>query len=234
MMRPYSTRGAGVVPLGSCDGAGEVELVWDALATGSLLVEARLGTGLSNLLRTLVRHALAHPEAWQAVVVSRASWYPAGVRSVLRAAPGDDAEVAEVLGDLVDLANTRRDALDDLGARDITALDALGDERPRRILVAIDQPASYPERVVEHLGRLVRLGRTTGIHVAALGGRTALLPAALRDGFGARAALPDMLSGRVSYSECGDPIWGRVRDTSARELEELVALRGERRSGVRP
>ncbi len=230
MMRPYLSRSAGAVPLGQLDGAGEVDLVWDAARTGSLLVEGRPGTGISTLLRTLVRHALANPYAWEAVVLARASWYTSGVRAALRAAPGDDGEAVNVLGQLVDLASTRLDALEDLGARDVATLDGFGDERPRRILVAVEQPDAYPERTLQRLERLVRMGRAAGVHVAALGGRTALLPAALREGCGARAEMPEMLSPRISYSEGGaSPVWGRVRSTGARELDELAA----RRAGVR-
>ncbi len=218
-----------MVPLGQLDGAGEVELVWDTRATGSLLVEGRAGTGLSFLLRTLVRHALANPNAWEAVVLARASWFGDGVRAALRAAPGDDEGAVAVLGQLVDLASTRLDALEDLGARDVAALDVLGDERPRRILLAVDQPDAYPERAHRRLEVLVRLGRAAGVHVAALGGRTALLPAALREGFGAHAKMPEMLSPRISYSECGaSPVWGRVRQTGVRELNGLALHAGVR------
>ena len=186
----------------------------------TLLVEGRIGTGVSTLLRTLVRHALEHPEGWEAVVVIRATLFGEGVRSALRASARDDAEAGAVMGNLVDLAEARMDALEDLGIRNISGFDVLDAERPRRIMVVVEDPASYPERVISRLGRFVRLGSASGVHVVGVGGRTVLLPAAIRDGFKARA---EMLTGRVSFSELGgDPAWGFVRNTGARELDEIV------------
>ncbi len=225
-VRTYPSGDAATVPFGRLDGTrwDELDLVWDAGRTGSLLVEGRMGTGISALLRTLVRHALSDPEGWEAVVICMTTRYGDDVRVALRTDARDASRAAGVTEDLLDLAHTRLDALEDLGVREVAALDAFGPERPRRILVAVEQLHHYPERVIARVGRLVRIGGAAGIHVAALGGHTALLPAAMRKGFGARAEIPEMLSGRVSYAEFGvDPVWGCVRDTSARELDEIAA-----------
>nr|MDP9488073.1 hypothetical protein [Actinomycetota bacterium] len=105
----------------------------------------------------------------------------------------------------------------------------------RRILVAVEDPSSCPERVVERMGRLVRTGGATGIHVAALGGHTALLPAGVRDGFGVRAEMPEMLAGRIRYAENGgDPVEGVVRNTVPRELEEIASRCPASRACGRP
>lgn len=216
--------GSALVPFGQRDGAegDELDLVWDAGLTGSLLVEGRIGTGIGSTMRTLVRHALLYPEGWEAVVIAQTTRYPESVRAALRADARDEDEAQAVLAGLADLLHARHSALQDLGIRDLAALDALGAERPRRILVAVEQPHHYPEVVVRRLGDLARLGRAAGVHVAAIELRPQLLPAPMRANCGARAELPEMMSGRISYSEFGgEPVLGYVRDTGAREIEEF-------------
>jgi S-DNA-T family DNA segregation ATPase FtsK/SpoIIIE len=150
-------------------GAGK-QVVWCLHCSPHLLVAGRNGGGKSMLLRSVLRHALAHPVDWRIEVIDlkRVDWsWLAGASTVGEIAT--DRPAAAGLLARVHAEMDRRYALMD--AERVASFDRLVDPLPRMLVVvdevaALDPPDWDRTGWVQHLDAVARAGRAAGIHLA--------------------------------------------------------------------